>query len=312
MTTKRVGAILAFMLLALLFATLSAGPRDQSGAGAAALASLIEAERSFSHMSEERGIREAFLTFLAPNSVVFRPEPVAGRSTYQKADPLDPAVLTWEPEVAEVSASGDFGYTSGPYVYRPGRRMEPTAFGHYVSVWVKRPEGSWEVVCDLGVTYPQNARVARSAEVVTPAADKGAYSFSPQQRLDEDNAFGQTAASFIREAAIKGLRKTLIRSSTDDIRVYRPGRPPAVGRAQIGRVVRDYAGRVMAIDPGNRANVVVSVARSGDLAYSYGTTFFYDTPRHQARLVFFRIWRREPPGDWKICLDVELPAASPS
>jgi ketosteroid isomerase-like protein len=290
----------------------AARPQERAADRPGALASLIEAELSFSKMSEERGIREAFLTWLAPSSVVFRPEPVPGPTTYRKVDPLDPAVLTWEPEVAEVSASGDFGYTSGPYVYRPGRRMEPTAFGHYVSVWIKRLDGSWKVVCDIGVTYPESARPARSAEVATPGADKGAGVLSPQQQRDAEKAFVEATSSYIREAALRGLRKVLNRSGTDDIRIYRPGRAPTVGKAQISRSVRGYAGRIMAIDPDNKANGFVSVARSGDLAYSYGSTFFYDTPRHQAKLVFFRIWRKQPSGEWKVCLDVELPASSPS
>ena len=276
------------------------------------LASLIEAERSFSRMSDERGIREAFLTWLAPDSLVFRPEPVNGLQTYRRADPYDPAVLTWEPEVAEVSASGDLGYTSGPYVYRPGRRMQPTAFGYYVSVWVKRPDGSWKVKYDLGVTCPQNDRAARPAGVATPAAEKKAVVLSRQQFLNAESAFGQTDASFIGESASRGQRGALLRFGTDDIRIYRPGRPPSVGRTQISRIVRDYVGRVRAADPDNKAEVNVELSSSADLALDYGTTFFYDTPQHQAKLVFFRIWRKEASGKWKICLDVELRPPSPS
>jgi ketosteroid isomerase-like protein len=300
--------LIAGSLITVVASGRTAGPTERGKA----LETLIEAERSFSRTSEERGIREAFLTWLAPGSVVFRPEPMDGREVYLKTDPFDPAVLTWEPEVAEVSASGDLGYTSGPYVYRPGRRMEPTAFGHYVSVWVKRPDGSWKVKYDVGVTYPRKDRPGPAEEVATPAADKRAAALSPERLRDEEYAFGQTASQFVRTAAVKGLRKTLARFGTDDIRIYRPGRPPSVGKARISRTVRDYAGHIMAIDRENKAELTVGMAWSADLAYSYGTTFFYDTPRHQSKLVIFRIWRRDPSGEWKICLDLELPAPTPS
>ena len=78
--------------------------------------------------------------------------------------------------------------------------------------------------------------------------------------------------------------------------------------ARDGRTV----GRIAAISPDTKGDVVVGVSPSGDLAYSYGSTFFYDTPRHQAKLVFFRIWRKEASGEWKVCLDLELPATTPS
>ena len=105
----------------------SGGP-DRSDAGGTgpisprSSASLIEAERAFSKTSEEKGIREAFLTWLAPDAIVFRPAPVEGRPVYEKMDPADPAVLTWEPEFAEIASSGELGYTTGPYRIKPGPR----------------------------------------------------------------------------------------------------------------------------------------------------------------------------------------------
>jgi ketosteroid isomerase-like protein len=116
-----------------------------------ALASLIEAERAFSKSSEDKGIREAFLTWLAPDAVVFRPGPVPGRPIYEKMDPANPAVLTWGPEVADVAVSGELGYTSGPYQVRPKRGAEPASYGHYISVWKKQPDGAWRVVLDIGI-----------------------------------------------------------------------------------------------------------------------------------------------------------------
>ena len=46
------------------------------------LRSLVEAERAFSRLSAEKGIRTAFLANLAPDSIVFRPLPVSGRKVY--------------------------------------------------------------------------------------------------------------------------------------------------------------------------------------------------------------------------------------
>ena len=304
---RGIAASAAVLIVATGIGRPAAQPEPQN-----ALASLIEAERSFSRLSEERGIREAFLNWLAASSVVFRPGPVSGPKAYQKADPFDPAVLTWEPEVAEVSAAGDLGYTSGPYEYRPGRRMQPTAFGHYVSVWKKPRDGSWKVLLDIGVSYPQPLQAVRSGKVETPASEKRSVTLSPEQLRAEEEAFGKVASLFIRRASDEGLRKALAKFGTDDLRVYRPGRPPTVGKAHISQIVRDYAGRIVAGDRDNKAKAIVGLSHSGDLAFSYGDTVFYDTPFRQTKLVFVQIWRKEAAGEWKICLDVELPAASPS
>ena len=86
------------LIAALPFLTAGSGPGAGQADRGTALEALIEAERSFSRTSGEKGIREAFLTWLAPSAVVFRPGPVAGRPVYEKMDPGNPAVLTWEPE----------------------------------------------------------------------------------------------------------------------------------------------------------------------------------------------------------------------
>jgi ketosteroid isomerase-like protein len=190
--------------------------------------------------------------------------------------------------------------------------MEPTSFGHYVSLWVKRPDGSWKVKYDIGVTHPKDVRDGRSDGVATPAAEKKIVDLTPERLREAEVAFGQTAALFIRTASAGGLRRALIRSGTEDIRIYRPGRPPSLGKAQISQIVRGYAGRLRAVGPENKAEVNVGLARSADLAFSYGTTFFFDTPTHQAKLVFFRLWRKEASGEWKVSLDVELPSSGPS
>jgi len=60
--------------------------------------------------------------------------------------------LTWTPVGAEVSASGDLGYTWGTYEFRSkGKDGKPVVDrGKYTSVWKKQKDGSWKVVLDMG------------------------------------------------------------------------------------------------------------------------------------------------------------------
>src|SRR3990172_2823380 len=78
--------------------------------------SLVQAELAFAAMSVEKGRKAAFITFLSEDSILFRPGPVSGKKWFIEA-PEAHGLLSWRPVVAVVSASGDFGYTTGPWEF---------------------------------------------------------------------------------------------------------------------------------------------------------------------------------------------------
>src|SRR5262245_52482272 len=91
------------------------------------VASLIDAERAFARASAEKGTRAAFLVYLADDAVLFRPEPVKGKSWY-RAQAASTSSLVWEPEFADVSASNDLGYTAGPWAFRADSTAQASNF----------------------------------------------------------------------------------------------------------------------------------------------------------------------------------------
>ena len=60
--------------------------------------------------------------------------------------------LSWTPVGADVSASGELGYTYGTYEFRSvGKDGNPAVeHGKYTSIWKKQKDGSWKVVLDMG------------------------------------------------------------------------------------------------------------------------------------------------------------------
>ena len=60
--------------------------------------------------------------------------------------------LTWAPTGADMSASGDLGYTYGNYEFRSvDKSGKPVVEqGKYTSIWKKQKDGSWKVVLDMG------------------------------------------------------------------------------------------------------------------------------------------------------------------
>src|SRR5712672_3355675 len=122
------------------------------------LKAIVETERAFAHLSEEKGTREAFAEFIADDGILFRPTPVLGKKWMQEHPlPASPSrsVLSWQPIFADVSRGGDLGYTTGPWQFKKDiKDPKPTAFGNFMTVWKKQAEGSWKFVLDLGISNP--------------------------------------------------------------------------------------------------------------------------------------------------------------
>jgi ketosteroid isomerase-like protein len=64
--------------------------------------------------------------------------------------------LTWIPVGADISASGDLGYTYGTYEFSSKDKDGKTVVDHgkYTSIWKKQGDGSWKVVLDMGNSSP--------------------------------------------------------------------------------------------------------------------------------------------------------------
>lgn len=121
---------------------------------------VLETDRNFSRMAQEKGIAEAFI-FYADENVV-KPasgqQPIVGKfalmESFKKNPPGD-VQLTWNPLKAE--ASGNLGYTFGGYQLRTrtsdGLR-DTILYGNYVSVWKRKNDGTWRYVLDAGNPTP--------------------------------------------------------------------------------------------------------------------------------------------------------------
>lgn len=72
--------------------------------------------------------------------------------------------LTWSPVGADISSSGDLGYTYGTFEFRSvGRDGKPVVdHGKYTSIWKLQKDGSWKVVLDMGNSSPEPDTELRS------------------------------------------------------------------------------------------------------------------------------------------------------
>jgi hypothetical protein len=118
-------------------------------------AELVAADKAFALKSHKEGPEAAFLAFINSHAKILSnyAEGAEGvRQTFMQFPKT--MTLDWEPSFADVSSSGDLGYTWGRYtMFAPsaGKGLPPFfRKGTYVTIWRRQLDGSWKVVLDGG------------------------------------------------------------------------------------------------------------------------------------------------------------------
>jgi len=107
-----------------------------------------------------RGGGPAFASWFAPDAVTLAngKAPVVGHDAIAAAATRAPDAyqLTWTPEGARISTSGDMGFTWGHYTGASKDSNGGTikTQGRYMSVWKKQPDGTWKVEVDASNEGP--------------------------------------------------------------------------------------------------------------------------------------------------------------
>lgn len=244
---------------------------------------MVSAERAFAADAAARTTKEAFLDALAADGMVFAPGPTNGKLVWG-ARTADKNRLEWAPAVAEVAASGDLGYTSGPWRFTPAGADKPTAFGQFFTVWRKQAGGKWKVLIDHGVS---------GSEVAFP------------EKVQRRGGLGvgnpptwPVGAAELRTADLTAAGLLTSRMVSADFLRLRDGQA-SDGRAEGAA----FSSSALRLDTG----LVLSTA--GDLAATWGGG--------AGGPAWVRIWRRpsaeDAPGQgWQLAVDLSVPAARPA
>jgi len=145
--------LIPFAIALAMFAACTTRDKKDPANNAFAKLEMMNTDREFSKMSQEKGMKTAFIEYLDSNGVLLRPNhlPVAG------ADAIDFLIqqndadftLSWEPRNGAIARSGELGYTYGIYALRPSVK-DTVIYGTYVSIWKKQEDGTWKYVLDTG------------------------------------------------------------------------------------------------------------------------------------------------------------------
>lgn len=263
------------------------------------LQEMVKTEQAFSKTAEDKNTRDAFMAFIADDGVLFRPDAVNGKK-WMLEHPVPPSdkrpLLAWQPAFAGIAAAGDMGFTTGPWEAKSDRSDAKAAgYGHFVTVWKKQQDSTWKFVVDLGINHPVSGgpqRLWQPPEEKKPAkvqfVDVGIAS---RKLLDWDRAYLERTSKL-------GLVKAFMSFASPDVRLYRNGNLPYIGRSVSANALETVKGKVSWTPQHG------DVSRSGDLGYTRGTYEVTDaTNKVSERGSYIRIWKNEG-GVWRIVLDV--------
>ncbi|MCA1816533.1 MAG: nuclear transport factor 2 family protein [Acidobacteria bacterium] len=268
-----------------------------------ALASLVETERAFARTSVERGARAAFAAYFSDEGIAFQPDPVKPRASLSQPTRIarPPVTLNWFPVYGDVSAAGDLGYTTGPYVFSDDTKKTPPSYGYYFTVWKRQADGAWRVALDLGIDTPP---LDLSPQALTFHPARGSSWKGGRAKIDPAAARGELLAAeraFSAASRSGGAARAFASYGSDDARFNRSGSTPVVGARAIESYLRENVAKFSwgVIDAG--------AAQSGDFGYAYGSYELAPAAGkggETERGYFARVWRRDARGRWRAVMSV--------
>ncbi len=278
-------------LYTIIVASISIGAYAQKSDGSTK--SLVKAEKEFAESFAKNGSKTAFAAFAAADGLAFRPNPVNARNFY--ASQPESKNISWTPVYARVSKSGDWGFTTGPYI----ESGDKTAYGQYLSVW-KAVDGKWQLDLDLGISSNKPLNKV-TQEFIEPKEF-----YKPKFLNDKQRAAGADIIATTEKTLNATLKSYGISAFSGflnpDARLLFPGNEPIIGKDKILPFFNSMISKV------SLKTTKVSKADGGDLAYSYGmaTVDYRADLRESFNYVF--IYERQPDHNWNIIVQVFAPA----
>lgn len=264
------------------------------------LDAMINAERAFARMAAERGTRDAFLAFMTDDSIVFAPGPVNGRKSWEPR-PKRPGLLSWEPSYADMSEAGDMGYDMGPWEFRPkGADDNPAAFGHFMTIWKKQPDGTFKWTLDLGISHPQPTSPQTLS--FSNVKSKGTKNASVAEIEAGRGQIMSLEREFSKASVDKGTLKAYLAYASDEVRLLHEGKFPFTGRQAARAALEARMGKMSWKAEGS------DVSSSLDVGYTYGSYDFKSADgKGDEQGYYVHVWKRYEDGKWRMVIEVLNP-----
>lgn len=256
--------------------------------------SLVSAEKDFAKAVAKNGDKDAFLEYSLGSALVFRPNPVNAKTFYtNKANSENE--ISWTPNLAKVSRSGDLGFSTGPYEIGATKKK----YGQYLSIW-KSENGKWKLAIDLGTE--SNKPLTKITPQFVEPKDHVAPKF-----LNEKEVKAGKEIILTTEKTLNTLLKTHGIAAfggflTNDARLLFPGNEAIEGK---GKIVAFYNSMVSKI---SLKTTGVDKAIGSDLAYTYGVaTIDYKADLRESFNYVF-VYEKAADASWNLIVQAFVPA----
>jgi len=229
---------------------------------------LVNAEKSFASFTDAHSIRDGFLQFMDSAGIVFRDgAAVNALDAFQKQKP-GPGKLSWWPTFAVISASGDLGFTSGPFEFRAGSIDDTVSDrGSFSSVWHTTVNGTWKNMLDLGISY--NHKYAGGNEIQETILSPKTTNNQFEDVLAVDRKFNTD---------LHAKNSDLVMASISaDCWLNIDGELPVKGIKPINAALMKLPETVIL------GSLSGNISAAGDLAYVYGTVIIGDKKENYLR-----------------------------
>ncbi len=252
------------------------------------LEGIFEAQSALERAVAERGLKPAFIEFLADDAVLFRPEPISARQYLNGyADRRSPT-LRRSVTFADIAENGLLGYTTGQWKMTQTTKYGPELLmGQYATVWQKKQDGTYKAILDIEISHDPYEKAVK--EIKMPAG-----------RLRDTNNRRWSAAdstmNFLRLGMTdEGLGEAYDRFAANDVRLLRDGLPPIEGRRNVKSALKQYT----AVEfPGR-----VSQFETSDMAYTWNPCSYSDSNEGMERGNCLHVWKLRK-KKWYIVLGV--------
>jgi hypothetical protein len=245
---------------------------------------LVKAEKAFEQTCLKMGIRDGFLAWVESSGIEFTEKgPSNARNLWTSYPSID-GIFSWSPSYAEMSITGDWGYTTGNYEHRP-KSLQDAAdeTGQYTTVWHKNKKGEWKYLVDIGNRHAAVALQRQANTIVVPKFKAALYTDSAGL-ADLEKIFAASVEKNAREAYKKFGSSQYI--------LNLPQHQLVKGVDSALLMIQSFSSPLLY----RASGVFISPGR--DMAAVYGSIGEPSKPGS-----YLRIWRCEKNG-WKIALEV--------
>lgn len=251
---------------------------------------IVEAERAFAKSAIDNGFSAAFREVMAPDGVLFAPDPVPGPEQLAKGqNRKGPPFIKWWPVYAGIARSGDLGFTTGPFIFG-----DDQGFGFYFSIWRKQPDGKWKVLLDHGADLTAKSPLTPDARVTYLPLAKGPNT-APAKAIEAVRALEAALAAKAQTNVVEAYVPHL----AENARIVGSGAEPVHG---VHAAKAELARRPLTIA---FAPINAGASLAGDIVYTYGDAkWTKDGSEKRGHTV--RIWQQHR-ATWKLVFDELVP-----